>query len=300
MKYLIVFLGVLLLPAVAQAKVHVFACEPEWGALAEEIGRDLVEVHVATTAHQDVHHIRAKPSLLAAMRKAELVFCSGAALESGWLPILLKKAGGPDVQPETQGWLMASDYVEKLEVMEHADRSMGHVHPEGNPHVHLDPHHVALIAEALYERLYFLDPDHAEAYRAQLESFKTRWQALTAQWDAKAAPLKGRKVVVYHNVWAYLLEWLGMDVAVSLEPKPGIPPSASHLETVLKEVQGQDILAILVAPYENDTAAVWLAERTGLPVLKLPYTIGGSERAQDLPSLYDETIALLVEAAHEF
>lgn len=296
LSFLIIGLG-LLIAAPAHAKVNIFACVPEWGALADEIGGELVEVYTATTAQQDVHHMRAKPSLLAAMRKADLVFCSGASLEVGWLPILLQKAGGPDVQPNTIGWIMASDYVEKLEVMQQFDRSMGHIHPEGNPHIQLDPHRVLIIAEVLTDRLVQIDRENANAYFANLEAFSTAWTANIKRWEASAQSLKGAKVVTYHNSWAYLLDWLGMEAVASLEPKPGIPPTAAHLEKVLSQVKGQNAKAILVAPFEKTDGAEWLSERTGIPVVKLPFTVGGNPKAQSLTTLFEETIRLLEQTS---
>ncbi len=284
-------------PSPAFAAVNVFACSPEWAALAEEIGGDLVEVKSATNARQDVHHIRAKPSLLAAMRKADLVFCTGASLEIGWLPILIKKSGGPNVQPETIGWLMASDYVQKLEVMSNIDRSMGHIHPEGNPHIQLDPHNIATVADVLAERLMLLDDTNAATYQQNLKSFQDRWAGLISQWEADAASLKGRKIVVYHNAWAYLVDWLGLEVTATLEPKPGIPPTASHLETVLKQVQGKDVQAILVSPYEDEDAAEWLSGKSNIPVVHMPFTVGGNDKAGSLSALFDETLRLLKQGS---
>ncbi len=280
-------------PFSAFAKVNVFACEPEWASLAKEVGGDLVDVVSATNARQDVHYLRAKPSLLAAIRKADLVFCTGASLEIGWLPILLKKAGGPQVQLETAGSIMASDYVEKLDVMQKADRSMGHVHPEGNPHVQLNPANIETLADVLANRLFTIDQTNAAVYGRNLKNFKKKWKAAMQKWDAEKAPLKGKKVVVYHSNWAYMLKWLGMEAVASLEPKPGLPPTASHLETVLRAVQGQNISAILVAPFENKDAAQWLSEKSGLPIVLLPFTVGGSDNADDLVSLFDETLKRL-------
>jgi zinc/manganese transport system substrate-binding protein len=292
--YFIAILGLLLAaPASAFAKVNVFACTPEWASLSKEIGGDLIEVYTATNAQQDVHHIRAKPSLLAAMRKADIVFCSGASLESGWLPILIQKAGGPDVQQNTIGWLMASDYVEKLEVMEHADRSMGHVHPEGNPHVHLNPNNILKIAKVFADRLYLIDQINGLSYKANLSVFKNNWQNNISSWEEAAASLKGSNVVVYHKSWAYLAEWLDINIIASLEPKPGLPPTTSHLEKVLQSLNDKNVRAILVAPFENDKAANWLSERTNIPVLYLPYTVGGSSNASTLKNLFDETLAML-------
>ena len=300
MKYYFIFIAVLGLlcaaPSSASAKINIFACTPEWAALAEEIGGDLVDVYSATKAHQDVHHMRAKPSLLAAMRKADMVFCNGASLESGWLPILLKKAGKPEVQQNTVGWLMASDFVPKLEMMEHADRSMGHVHPEGNPHVHLNPHNILDIAAVLTERLFLIDPNHGIAYEANLLAFKNKWKESISTWEA-SANFKGSNVVVYHKNWAYLTDWLDINTIASLEPKPGLPPTTAHLENVLQSLKGKNVKAILVAPFENEKAAKWLSERTDIPVLHLPYTIGGSDNSNTLKGLFDETLSMLNKAA---
>jgi zinc/manganese transport system substrate-binding protein len=302
MRYYIPFIAVLGLlcaaPSSAFAKVNVFACEPEWAALSKEIGGDLVKVYTATKAHQDVHHMRAKPSLLAAMRKADLVFCSGASLESGWLPILLQKAGGQNVQQNTVGWIMASDFVRKLEVMEHVDRSMGHIHPEGNPHVHLNPHNILDIADVLTERLFLIDQGNGPAYEANLSAFKSKWKTATATWESSSSNLKGSNVVVYHKSWAYLTDWLGMNIIASLEPKPGLPPTTAHLENLLQSLKGKKVKAILVAPFENEDAAEWLSERTNIPVLYLPYTTGGSDNANTLEDVFDETLSMLNKAAH--
>lgn len=284
-------------PSAALAKVNIFACTPEWGALAQEIGGDLVHVTTATHARQDVHHLRAKPSLLSAMRRADLVFCSGASLEAGWLPLLLKKAGGPDVQPETIGWIMAANHVPKTGIMEHADRAMGHVHPEGNPHVHLNPENITVIAGVLADRLSLIDQKNTLTYNKNHRSFLQSWNKAMTKWQDARDKLAGQKVVVYHNSWAYLLEWLGIEVTASLEPKPGIPPGAAHLEKVLQTVTNATVTAILVAPYENRKPAQWLSERTGTPVLELPFTVGGNEAATDLFGLFDETLRLLEEAS---
>ena len=293
---IIASLGLLIAaPNLAFAKVNIFACEPEWASLAKEIGGDLVKVKSATNASQDVHHIRAKPSLLASMRKADLVFCTGASLEIGWLPILLKKAGGPNVQAGTKGLLMASDYVELLNKLEKVDRSMGDVHPEGNPHVHLDPNNIPIIAETLANRLILIDKDNNKNYQSNLEGFLNKWDMVTNKWESDKALLKNKQVVVYHNSWAYLLKWLDIKSIASLEPKPGIPPTASHLKNVLDNIKGQDVKAILVAPFENKKAAKWLSEKSGIPIIEMPFTVGGNAKINNLIELFDDSLRLLKE-----
>ncbi len=282
-------------PMPALANVNIFACAPEWGALAREIGGDKVDVYTASKAAQDIHHMRAKPSLLAAMRKADLVICSGASLEVGWLPILLNKAGKAQVQAGGIGSIMASEYVEKLEVMINVDRSMGHIHPEGNPHIHLDPHNILVVAKVVEDRLSQIDSENASSYESALSAFTTKWNMAMQTWKRKASGLHGENVVVYHNSWTYLLDWLGVNRVASLEPKPGIPPTASHLEKVLQDVKGQKVTGILVAPFENKEAAKWLSDKTGIPVMPLPFTVGGNAQATDLYSLFDNSISILVK-----
>lgn len=291
-RFLLTLLCLLLVPVTAQARPNVFACEPEWGALVKEIGGEGVDVSIATTARQDAHHASAKPSLLAAMRKADLVFCNGASLEIGWLPVLQQKAAGPDTV-----FLYAADHVEKLDIPAKIDRAMGDVHPDGNPHILLDPHNIAAVADAVAERLEIIDPENAQGYKTRLAVFQENWQRMTTEWERQGSGLKGTDVVVYHVNWAYLLRWLGMNSAAALEPKPGIPPTASHLEDVLASMQGRTVRAILVAPYENEQAAQWLSKKTGIPVVRLPYTVGGTDRADTLEHLFDETIRLLNEAS---
>lgn len=294
LSFIILGLGVLMAsPSFAFAKVNVFACAPEWGALAQEIGGDKVDVYTASNANQDIHHMRAKPSLLAAMRKADLVICSGASLEVGWLPILLQKAGKADVQEGSVGSIMASDYVPMLEVMQQVDRSMGHVHPEGNPHVHLDPNNLILVADIIADRLVEIDQPNASLYKANQAIFKTNWTQAISKWKSQAANLNGQKVVVYHKSWTYLLNWLGIETVASLEPKPGIPPTASHLEKVLQDIQGQNIIGILVAPFEGEKGAKWLSEKSSIPIINLPFTVGGNNKSKDLKSLFNDTIRRL-------
>ncbi len=285
-------------PLTAQAKVNIFACEPEWAALAREIGADKVTTFAATHAKQDPHYIRARPSLIAKTRRADLLICSGAGLEVGWLPILLQKAGA-DVQPGSAGYLMASKFVPILEKPAVVDRSMGDVHPDGNPHVHLNPHNLLLIAKELTKRLQSIDTSNAGFYSNQLQSFTSRWQQAIAAWEKQASSLKGTPVVVHHKAFSYLLDWLQLKQVASLEPKPGIPPTTSHLESLLQQLKAKPADVIIRSPYEPDDAGEWLSEKTGTPALVLPYTIGGDAESNDLFALFDRSIKLLKEVLHD-
>jgi zinc/manganese transport system substrate-binding protein len=280
----------------AQAALKVFACEPEWAALVQELGGAAVTVSSATTPLQDPHHIEARPGLIAKTRQAELLVCTGASLEIGWLPQLLRTAGNPQVQPGQPGYFEAASAVALLEARGRVDRSEGDVHPEGNPHLHLDARNMTRVAAALGARLQQLDPANAAHYAARQADFARRWQAALARWEREAAALQGLPVVYHHRSWVYLAHWLGLKEVGVLEPKPGLPPSAAHLAQLLTQLKAQPARAILRAAYEDGRADQWLAERAHIPALSLPYTVG-AEGADDLFKLFDVTLARLKEAA---
>ncbi len=279
----------------AHARVKVFACEPEWGALTTAIAGDQADVMVATTALQDAHQVQARPSLIAGVRKAQLVFCSGAELEAGWLPLLIRQAGNDGIQAGQPGNLMAASYVKKLEIPKVLDRSQGDIHAEGNPHVVADPRNLRVVARVLTDRLKLLEPANAGRYEASFVAFDQQLAARIDAWEKEAAPLRGVPIVIQHNVWAYMTNWLGLDVVAALEPKPGIPPTTSHLAGLLNKLANTPAKAIVVAAYEDPKAAQWLAGKTGLPVITLPFTVGGNKEAGDLFALYDTTIARLLQ-----
>src|SRR5260370_2552565 len=213
----------------ATAALNVFACETEWGAVAQEIAGDKVSVYCATTALQDPHRIEARPSLIARIRSTDLLICSGSELEIGWIPLLLTQSGNPRVQLGSPGYFEASQYVVKLEIPKAHDRALGDLHPGGNPHVHTDPRNIARIAQALEERMVQIDPANAETYRSRAKSFLERWQPALARWEQQAAPLKAMPRVVDRKGSSYFINWAGMREAGSLEPKPGLPPTPAHL-----------------------------------------------------------------------
>ncbi|WP_410351428.1 metal ABC transporter substrate-binding protein [Thiohalophilus sp.] len=282
--------------AQAGATLNVLACEPEWAALVQAIGKEHVEVKSATTAFQNPHHIQARPSLIARARNADLVVCTGAELEVGWLPLLLRQSGNARIQRDKPGYFMASEQVELIEQLEKVDRSMGDIHAGGNPHVHLDPYRLLQIARQLGERMKQIDPVNARDYQANLESFASQWQTAIERWETKARPLKDIKVVVQHRSWSYLFTWLEMEVVADLEPKPGLPPTSGHLAGLLDVIQAEQPRFIVLTTYQSDRGASWLSRRTQLPVITLPYTVGGHEQATDLFGLYETTLDMLLKA----
>jgi zinc/manganese transport system substrate-binding protein len=293
------FFGVLwltLLPTEVLA-LRVFACEPEWAALAREIGGDRVEVYSAVTGLQDVHFVQARPSLIAQYRRADLVVCTGAELEAGWLPLLFRQGANPKAQPGNPGFIEAARHVRMLEKPASLDRARGDIHAMGNPHIQTAPDNIAAVAPILAERLALIDPDGAAQYEAGVADFLRRWEAATREWEARATPVRGMAIITHHRSWVYLVDWLQMKEVASLEPKPGIEPGASHLAALLEEVRDEDVRLIVRSAYQGARASEWLSERTDIPAAVLPHTVGSVEGVDDLFSMFDVIVERLVEAA---
>ena len=281
----------------AWAALNVFACTPEWGSLAVELGGDKANVFNATSAMQDPHRIEARPSLIARARSADLVVCTGAELEVGWLPLVQTQSGNARIQTGQAGYFEAASHVELIEKPQRVDRSMGDVHAAGNPHIHLDPRNIAKVAAALSERMIALDSAQSAHYRERTRTFLDRWSSAIAEWERRAAPLKGVPLVVYHRNLSYLMRWLGMRDVGNLEPKPGLPPTTAHLAELLAQLQRDPAKAVVRSAYNDPRPAQWLAERVRIPSIPVPFTVGGTERAKDLFGLFDDTLARLLEVA---
>ena len=293
MKRLILAVSLLCSSALAHADLKIFACEPEWGSLAQTIGGEKVSVYNATTGLQDPHHIEGRPSLIAQVRNADLLVCTGAELEIGWLPILLQKSGNANVQDGQPGSFMAAQQVQLLDIPVKVERSDGDVHADGNPHIQTDPRRIAQVAKALTERMAQLDTANAAHYQQGYTRFNTRWQQAMQGWASKAASLRGTPVVVHHKSWVYLQDWLGLKEVATLEPKPGIPPTTAHLTNVLQQLQTTPAKFVLHSAYENPRSAQWLSGKAGIPVVMLPSTVGGTPAATDLFTLFDDIIQRL-------
>lgn len=290
-----ILFATLLLAGNVQADLKVFACEPEWAALASELGGERVEVYTATTALQDVHRIQARPSLIARARSADLMVCTGADLEAGWLPMVQRQAANSKVQAGRPGDFQAYRAVEMLDVPERVDRTAGDVHPYGNPHIQTDPHNIARVATALAARMAEIDPAQAAYYRARHADFAARWQSAMTRWSARAAPLAGLELVAHHQSWPYLERWLGVRFVAYLEPKPGIPPPTGHLVSLLKQIEGRRVRAVIRSAYEDARASEWLSARAGIPAIVLPQTVGATPAAGDLFTLYDAILDQLLK-----
>ncbi|QPG60603.2 zinc ABC transporter substrate-binding protein [Shewanella eurypsychrophilus] len=282
--------------SIASAELNIFACEPEYAALAKELAPS-ARIYSATTAMQDPHQVQARPSLIAKMRQADIAVCAGADLEIGWLPMLQMKSSNAKVRSTDQGLFYAAEQVETIDQLKSVDRSMGDVHAKGNPHLHFSPERMLQVAQGLTSKLIAIDPDSKASYESALKSFSHKWSAAIPVWEKKAEPLKGKKVIAYHSSFKYLFTWVGIEQVADLEPKPGLPPSSSHLASLLTRTEAGDVMAIIVASYQDERGANWLGERANLPVQVLPMSVGGNDQSQDLFSLYDSVLDLLLDVS---
>jgi len=292
MLWAIVLSALLALPA--QAALKVFATVPEWGALAAAIGGDRVEVFTATTGLQDPHHVQARPSLIARARSADLIVATGAELEIGWLPVVQRESGNPRIQAGAAGYFEAAVNVRMLELPTRLDRAEGDVHPGGNPHIQTDPRNILKVGEALVVRMSQLDAADAATYQANWKAFGERWRAALGRWERQAAPLRGLPVAVQHKAYPYLEDWLGLREVAALEPKPGVEPSVAYLGKLLGEVAANPPRLVIRSAYQAPQAADWFSREAHVPVVVLPFTVGGDDRAKDLFGLFDDTIERLL------
>jgi zinc/manganese transport system substrate-binding protein len=294
MKKILFIVLLLIFSPSTLAMVNVFACEPEWAALTSILAGDKVNIYTASNALQDPHQIQARPSLIAKARSAKLLICTGAELEIGWIPIILRESANISIQPGNVGNFEAAQFVPMLEIPAHLDRANGDVHAMGNPHIQTDPRNYLPIADALTLRLIQLDPGNTNYYQEHLTTFNLQWRSAIKKWEAQALPLKGTHILVQHRGFPYLNNWLGMIQVAELEPKPGMEPSVAYLNQVLSELQKNPVRMVLRAAYQDDRPSLWIAEHTKISPVTIQYTVGGSSKSIDLFTLFDDTIQRLL------
>ena len=300
MKRIAVFLTAISLIGgnlVAADKLKVVTTTEDLASLTREVGGDRVEVTSIARGYQDPHAVEAKPSFLLLLKKANLLEVVGLELEIGWLPPLLDQSRNNNIRPGATGYLDVSQGVEILDRPAGAiNRSMGDVHPLGNPHYWLDPANAVRIAIQVRNRLAKLRPADAAYFDQRLNSFKVRINDANKRWLAAMAPFKEAKIVSYHNSWPNFTRHFGLNVVEHVEPKPGIPPSPSHTLQVINTVKREGIKAIVMEPYFDRKTPQSIAERTGAKVVVLYPSVGGKAGLDDYFKLFDYNINELVKA----
>lgn len=275
----------------AFAKLKVVATLPFIGSLAKEIGGDRVDVTVLVKPNQDPHFIEAKPSMVLAARRADIIMYNGLDLESGYLPILIESSKNPAIQPGKTGNLDCSRYVVPIERLSSVDRSMGDVHPLGNPHYIYSPKNILRVAEGIAEAISSIEPGNADFYRSNLAAFKERFDKKQAEWDR--GELKGKKFIAYHSMFSYLAADFGFRITGHIEPKAGIPPSARHIEGLIEAMKRESPDAIIITPDAGKKEAEFLTQKTGVKTIMLPRDVGSTPAAKDWFAMMDEVLYLL-------
>ena len=299
MKRIALFLAALALIAAPTfaAPLKVVTTIQDLASLTKEVGGDRVDVTSIARGYQDPHFVEPKPSFLFLLRNAELLEVVGLELEIGWLPPLLDQSRNPNIRPGTKGYLDISHGVEILDRPTVVNRSMGDVHPLGNPHFWLDPANAVRIAIQIEQKLAELRPADAPYFAQRLNAFKVRINDANKRWLAQMAPYRGAKVVTYHRSWPNFAKHFGLDVVDYVEPKPGVPPSPSHTFELINLMKAQHVKAILMEPYFDAKTPQSIAERTGAKLVVLYPSVGGAKSGtDDYFQLFDKNVANLVKA----
>jgi zinc/manganese transport system substrate-binding protein len=280
----------------AQGKINVVATLPDFGAVARQIGGDNIDVTVLAKPTEDPHFVDARPSFVVKMRQADVLIDGGAELEIGWLPPLLQNARNPKIEVGQPGRVQASQGVRLMEVPEQLTRAAGDVHAMGNPHFMIDPIIAKAVAAHMASAFSAVDPAHAAEYQSNEKSFENTINAKLQEWGSKLLPYKGQSLVAYHDSWPYFAHRFGFNINLFLEPKPGIPPSPSHLAEVIAQMKAQKIKAIIVEPYHDRKIATKVAESTGAKVVNFCQFPGGLPNTDTYTTLIDVLVNNLVAA----
>lgn len=290
-------IGASLLAFSAHAKLNVVATLPDYGAIARAVGGDKVNVTSIAKGTEDQHFVDARPSFVRVLNQADVLIEGGAEMEIGWLPPLVNGARNRKILADAPGHLMLSRYVRLREVPTGpVDRSMGDVHPLGNPHFSFDPENGKLIAAGIAETLSKVDPANAAYYEANRKAFTERLAAKLAEWVKLLEPFRGTKVVTYHKSFDYLLERFGLELAGTIEPKPGIEPSPTHISALVPRAKEQGVKLVIVEPFRPRKTPEYVASAIGAKLLQLPASTEANEKVKDYIALFDYDVAQIVEA----
>lgn len=281
----------------ANAQLKIFACVPEWASLAESIGGDKVEVTLATSALENPDSIKPTPALISSLSEADMLLCTGAGLSEG-IDEMLERAQNPKVAPGQPGHFTAAEYVELLPVPEaHGEGEEGEGDLEGHPHIQGDPRNVQKVAAQLAKRMGEVDPANVESYTQSAKAFIADLGKLAKELLVKGEPLKGINIAVQHVHSTYLLNWLGINVPPTaiVEPEPNVPPGPAHLAQVVKAVTDSNLKFVIYAAYEDPAPSNYISQTAGIPSVKLPFTVWGTEESKDFLTFFQDSVQRLLD-----
>jgi zinc/manganese transport system substrate-binding protein len=295
--FALIFMGLAGIHGMAFAKLRVVASTPDLGSIVQEVGGDRVEVTTLAKGTEDPHFVDAKPSFIRILNQADVLIEGGADLEAGWLPPLILNARNAKIQLGQPGRIIAADVIRLIEVPTGPiDRSMGDVHPFGNPHFTLDPANGKPIARLMADRLCLVRSEDCGTFKDHLKQFEDKLASRLAVWEKQMARVRGVKAVTYHKSFSYFVQRFGLQVVNTIEPKPGIPPSASHVRDLVAQMKAEGVKLILMEPNRERKTPAFLAQETGAKIATAPSMVGGAKEAQDYFSLFDDIIQRILSA----
>lgn len=277
----------LFVPLLLFARLNVAVSYPYIGALTDAVGGDAVETVVLAKGNWDPHFVVPRPSLIAKVRRADALIMNGAQLEIGWLPPLIRRGNNPKIIPSAPTFLNLAQGIELINKPTKVDRAQGDVHPAGNPHFHLDPRNILLLAENIAAFLSRIDPQNKALYPQNLSAFEAEWQKNIVRWDAVMAPKKGMKVLQFHDNLAYFNKAYGLQNIGTIEPLPGIPPSSRHTLEIIDLVRAEHPCCILHDVYHSTKTAEYIRDKTGIKIILMPHDIGALDSVDSLGALFD-------------
>ena len=279
-------------------KIKIVTSTADLESLAKEIGGDYVTTTSIAKPTEDPHFVDAKPSFVVKLNKADLFIESGMELEIGWLRNLVIGARNKNILPGQSGYILAAKGINPLEIPDPSisDRSMGDVHSMGNPHFTLDPLNGMTIARQISERFCNIDPANCSYYEGNYNAFIEKLKIKLAEWEKKLAPFRGTKVVTYHKTYSYFAKRFNLDVVGTLEPKPGIPPSPTHINELIPMMKREGVKLIIVEPFRERRTSEFVADKTGATIIALPIMPGGQKEAEDYLSLFDYNLDIIVSS----
>lgn len=294
-----ILISVFLLSQNSAAQVQIVTSVPDFAAIAKDIGGDKVEVVSLSKGYQDPHFVDAKPIFITRLNQADLLIYNGLDLEIGWLPILITGARNSDILAgnSTGHYNVSTSIKEKLDIHTGpVDRSMGDIHPGGNPHFMLDPRNGIPVARGIAARLIQIDPENAKYYEDNFNDFINTLRLKISEWNTELEPYIGTEVVTYHKLWSYFLEWAGLKLAGTIEPKPGIPPSPSHVADLIKRMEALDVKLVIAANYYPQKTPQIIAQKTGATFVALPAMVEGREGINTYFELIDALVGEITSA----
>ena len=277
----------IVIPLTLMAKMNVAVSYPYIGALVEKIAQDKVKTTVLAKGNWDPHFVVPRPSLISKLRRSDALIMNGAQLEIGWLPPLIRRAANAKVNPNAQSFLNLSHQLQLIQKPQSVDRSLGDVHPDGNPHFHLDPNNILILAQSISEFLMRIDASNRQEYIKNMELFTKEWKTHLLRWEERMKAKHGVEVIQFHDNLAYFNAAYGLKSIGTIEPLPGIPPSSRHTLELIKLIKNEKPLCILHDVYHSSKTAQYLVDKTGIKLVIMPHDIGALNSIDSLVGLFD-------------